>query len=370
MTIIGFVLIVGMFAPVHGYIETTQFDLDMSGMHFYEPNLNRPHLVLKPGDSQQITLTITNNDSKQHLINLQMSADDSFHKDRIFDFKPPQLKISPNETRTSILTVSASPDANTGTTIWHTLIAKSNTFGAKALGFYVEVSEQPSRPSPDPVRRGSPGGMFPLETHFDIDEDDAINQVPYNILSPKVPKEYIFQGMYGLEYPEQIIYSKNPVSADTTELEFWDDGGLLISFFENKHFTFDERLGFLDSNQQQIRLNGWNGTASESLLLISSNDQKIFSNSRAIVFLDDTQIRIESQMPLDQILQIAESMIVEKTDVKMKNMDGCPVIHFIGYAWEDCGSVFTWGILGIPLLVIIVVPVIITLISIIWRYRK
>ena len=84
---------------------------------------------------------------------------------------------------------------------------------------------------------------------------------------------------------------------------------MLISFLENKHFTYDQRLGFLDSNQQQIRINGKNGIASESLLISSSNGQKTYSNSRVTVFLDDVQLRVTSQVPLEHILKIAESMI-------------------------------------------------------------
>ena len=43
-----------------------------------------------------------------------MSIDDSIHEDRIFDFKPEQLEVKPGETKVSILTISASPDARIG----------------------------------------------------------------------------------------------------------------------------------------------------------------------------------------------------------------------------------------------------------------
>ena len=36
-----------------------------------------------------------------------------------------------------------------------------------------------------------------------------------------------------------------------------------------------------------------------------------YSNSRVIVFLDDIQVRVTSQMPLEQILKIAESMTTD-----------------------------------------------------------
>lgn len=50
--------------------------------------------------------------------------------------------------------------------------------------------------------------------------------------------------------------------------------------------------------------------------------------------------------------------------------DSCPVIHFLNYAWQDCGSIFTWSVLGIPLLMIIVAPIGIILAVVIWRVRK
>ena len=305
---IGMIVFSSLTLQAYASIETTQFDLHVTSEYFHEPNINKYHLVMKPGESQQVTIQITNNDSESHTINLQMSTDDSLHKDRIFSFEPEQITINPDETKTSILTVTAISEASTGTTIWHTLIAKSTTFGAKAIGFYVGIHENPTVPQPDMVRRGSPGGMF-SSANFDISEDDAIKKIPYEgISTPSITNEYSFYGMHGLESPEQLIYSKQPVLPDTRELEFWDNDGLLISFRDNKHFTYDQRLGFLGSNEQQVRINGENGTASGSLLISTSNDQKIYSNSRVTVFLDDVQLRIESQIPLEEILKIAESM--------------------------------------------------------------
>lgn len=50
--------------------------------------------------------------------------------------------------------------------------------------------------------------------------------------------------------------------------------------------------------------------------------------------------------------------------------DSCPVIHFLHYAWKDCGSILTYSILGIPLLMIIAVPVVSIPAFVIWRIRK
>lgn len=296
--------------PAYGTIETTQFDLEVTSDDFYEPNLNKNYLIMKPGDSQQVTIQITNNDSKPHTINLFMEKGTP-RPERNFVFEPAQLEINPGETKTSILTVSPSSDASTGTTIWHTFVAKSTTFGAKAFGFYVEVDTEITPPLPDMVRRGAPGSMFSSNTDFDISEEEAIKQIPYDIESPDIPDEYLFQGTYGSGQPKQLIYSKTPISSDTRDLDFWDNGGLMISFHDKKHFTFDERLGFLGSGEQQVRINGKNGTASESIPISTQNGEKIYSNSRVNVYLDDVQLRITSQMPLEQILRIAESMVKE-----------------------------------------------------------
>lgn len=297
--------------PVYASVDTTRFDLEVTSENFYEPNLNRFYLIMKPGDSQQVTIQVTNIDSKSHKIDLHMEKETP-RPERSFVFEPAQLEIQPGKTKTSILTVSASPDASTGTTIWHTLIAKSATFGAKAFGFYVQVDTEIIPPHPDMVRRGGPGSMFSSQTNFDISEENAIKQIPYNISTPEIPAEYLFQGTYGSER-KQLIYSKHPISHNTGELEFWDNGGLLISFSEKKDFTFDEHLGFLGSNEQQVRINGKNGIASESIPLSTHDGEKIYSNSRVTVFLDDVQLRITSQMPLEQILRISESMVQENT---------------------------------------------------------
>jgi hypothetical protein len=50
--------------------------------------------------------------------------------------------------------------------------------------------------------------------------------------------------------------------------------------------------------------------------------------------------------------------------------DSCPVYYILNYAWVDCGSIITYNILGIPLLVIIFSPIVTVLAFIIWRIRK
>ena len=59
----------------------------------------------------------------------------------------------------------------------------------------------------------------------------------------------------------------------------------------------------------------------------------------------------------------------QKLEMMKNEMNGCPVMH-LGHIWQDCGSIFTWSILGIPLLMIIVAPVGIVLAVVIWRIRK
>ena len=301
--------LVGLTGMAYATIESTPFDLHVSSQEFFEPTPNKHHLVMKPGESKQVAIEITNNDTKPHTIDLYM-AKETPHPERSFVFEPRQLKIEPGNAAESLLTVSASNDADSGTTILHTLIAKSNTFGAKSFGFYVEVSDQPSEPTPDMVRRGGPGGMFSSATQFGLDEKEAFEKFPYDILVPEMPDRYLFQGIYETK---QIIYSKQPVSSETRELEFWDDGGLLIRFFEEEYFTFNDYLTFLNPNEQQIRINEKDGIASESLLILSSSDeQNVYSNSRVTIFLDDILLRLESQMPLDQLLRIAQSVTKEQ----------------------------------------------------------
>ncbi|QMU54760.1 MAG: hypothetical protein GKS07_07660 [Nitrosopumilus sp.] len=307
-----FLFLVGLTGTVYAATDVTPFDLQVSSEYFFEPNQNKHHLVMKPGEAQQITIDITNSDSKTHIINLQM-AKEIPRSARSFVFEPSQLEINPGDTATSILTASASPDADPGTTIQHALIAKSTTFGAKSFGFFLDVSDQPNALSPDPVRMGSPGGIFSPATQFDLEEEDAMAMIPHDITTPIVPDGYYFQGIYDAE---QLIYSKQPVSSDTRELEFWDNGGLLIRFLEEKHLTYDDYLESLNPNEQQVRINGKNGIASESLLLSSlSGNPKIHSNSQVTVFLDDVLLRAESQIPLQQLLKVTESMIIKQNPV-------------------------------------------------------
>ncbi|MGY5149692.1 MAG: COG1470 family protein [Candidatus Nitrosopumilus sp. bin_68KS] len=140
------VFMMSFIGTAHASISITPFDLEITSDDFYEAYPNYyPHLIMKRGDSQQITIQVTNNDSTEHIINLYM-AKETPRPDRNFVFEPSQLRLESGESATSTLTVSASPDANTGTTILHTLIAQSTSFGAKSFAFYVEITKQITPP--------------------------------------------------------------------------------------------------------------------------------------------------------------------------------------------------------------------------------
>lgn len=286
--------------PAYGTITLTPFDLNVSSDNFFEHTPSMDYLILKPGDSQQLVIELTNNDSKPHTINLQMSRDEIHHQDRSFVFEPNQLYVQPGDSVTSILTVGANDDADPGTTKLHTLIAQSTSFGTKSFAFFVEVSETITPPDPDPFRRGSPGSMFPSTTNFELSEKEVLEKIPSSIKMSVMTDEYFFQGTYGTEPFLHLIYSKQDVTHDTRELEFWDNGGLLITLNEkDEYHTYDDHLQFLNLNEQQIQVNGQDG---------------ILSSHRVTLFLDDMQLKIESITDQEQLLQIAESMVYSIDD--------------------------------------------------------
>lgn len=369
------------FVTAHASIYITPFDLGITSDDFYEayPNYN-PYLIMKRGDSQQITIQVSNNDSTEQTINLYM-VKETPRPDRNFVFEPSQLQLESGETGTSILTVSASPDANTGLTVLHTLIAQSTSFGAKSFAFYVEITEQITPPSPDPIRMEPDGVMFSKNARFDLSESQAFDIIPYDVLPPSLPDEYSFQVMSGSKEEPRLFYSKEPLSENTLYSEFSDGENLLITFEKEEYFTYDKYLQFLNTNEQQIMIDGKNGILSSAE--IKTEDGNAYVDSRVIVFLDDVKLRLESKMPEQQLLQITDSMIKDEKPIqelasipnedftdKQTGNDSCPVIHFLGYAWEDCGSIWTWSILGVPLLMIIVAPIGIVLAVVIWRIRK
>ena len=308
--------LIGFMGTAYATIVTTPFELQISSDDFIEPTPGKYHLVMKPGDSQQITIHVTNNDVKTHTVNLQMTNDFQ-PPERIFVFEPNQLEIKSGDTKSSILTVSTSNDASSGTTIMHTLIAKSTTFGAKGFGFFVKVSDTVSPPSPDPPYRDGPGMMFPSTTQFGLPEKDAYQMVPYDVFPPNLPTEYSFQGIYDPEKP-MLIYSKKPVSESAGEREFWNNGGLLIIFDEKDEFhSYDDYLHFLNPNEQQVLINEKNAILSYAEASMNSNEKT--HSSRVIIFLDDAQIRLESHMKPEQLLRISESMIVNESNVADTN---------------------------------------------------
>jgi len=305
-------MIFGMFAamPAYATIQTTPFDINITSNDFFEssPNNKYSYLIMKPGNSQQITIQVTNNDETPHTVNLFM-VEETPRPARHFVFEPSQLHLEPGETASSTLTVSSSPDADTGTTILHTLIVQSTSFGAKSFAFYVEVAEQINPPSPDPLRRGPPGMMFSPDTQFEMSENDAFEMIPYDVLPPNVSSEYSMQGMSGSKEEPRLIYYKEHVSENTGHQEFWDNGGLLIIFEREEFFSYEDHLQFLNPNEQQVRINGQGGISS-FVELQTTDGEELYLSSRVTVFLeDDVKLRLESNIQEKQLLRIAESMI-------------------------------------------------------------
>ena len=302
----------GLFvSDAYAYVSVTPFDLDITSDDFYKaaPNYH-PYLIMKRGDSQQITVHVTNNDTVPHAINLFM-AKETPRPDRTFVFEPSHLQIEPGNAATSTLTVSASPDADTGLTVLHTLIAQSTSFGAKSFAFYVQVSDKITPPSPDIIRHGPDGEMFSKDAQFDLSEGKAFEIIPYDVSTPIVPDDYSFQVMSGSDEEPRLFYAKEQLSENTLYSEFLDGETLSIMFEKEEHFTYDEYLRFLNHNEQQVMINGKNGIAASAE--VRTEDGSAYAESRVTVFLDDVKLRLESKMPDEQLLQIAESMIREKS---------------------------------------------------------
>lgn len=352
--VIFFILIgvVGFSGTAYSSVSVTPFDLDITSDDFYKTAPNYyPYLIMKQGDSQQITIQVTNNDTTSHTVNLFM-AKETPRPDRTFVFEPSQLQIESGKTATSTLTVSASPDANTGLTQLHTLIVQSTSFGAKSFAFYVQVTDKIISPSPDPMRHGPDGMMFSRDAQFGLSESEAFAIIPYDVLPPSISDEYSFQVLSGSKEEPRLFYSKEPISENTMYSEFLDGKNLMIAFEKEEYLTYDEYLQFLNPNEQQVMINGKNGIFSS--VDVQTEDDSTYSKSRVTVFLDDVKLRLESNVPDEQLLQIAESMtreksvqakalcedenIILKDGVCMKVEDDCKVYYVLDYAIDDCNN--------------------------------
>ncbi len=308
LIIVCVLIFTGLVGTSYASVEITAFDLKISSDNFYESFPNKyPYLIMKPSDSQQIAIKITNNDSNPHTINLFM-AKETPRPDRHFVFEPSQIYLESGETASSILTVSSSSEADVGTTILHTLIAQSTSFGAKSFAFYFEVTEQIHPPSPDPLRMSPDGLMFSPTAQFNLSENKIFEMISYDILPPTVPDEYSLQVMDGSKEEPRLTYSKEKYSENMLISEFGDDEEILQIIFEREEFfTYDDYLQFLNPNEQQVRINGKGGISSS--VQLQTTDGEEYLASRVVVFLDEVKIRLESNMQEEQLLRISESMI-------------------------------------------------------------
>jgi glucose/arabinose dehydrogenase len=131
------------------------------------------------------------------------------------------------------------------------------------------------------------------------------------------------------------------------------DFDLQNSFIVSHEKIFQDKFGRLRDVQ----------TGPDGFLYILTSNQ---DGRGAPKINDDRILRV---LPLDDTIINNSNSKITSNNVQ-SNDDSCPVIHFLNYTWEDCGSIWTWSVLGIPLLVIITAPIGIILAFVIWRNRK
>ncbi len=77
--------------------------MHVTSEYFHEPDINKHNLVMKSGDSQQVTIQITNNDSDPPSLIFKCQQTILCTNTGFFHLNQSQIKIKPNETKTLIL---------------------------------------------------------------------------------------------------------------------------------------------------------------------------------------------------------------------------------------------------------------------------
>lgn len=294
----------------------TPFDIMLSEDDFTTKGPNHSILMLERNQSATINITIQNNDDKLHKITLTNPK----YSSNLFDyfvFEPDQIMVPANQQNSTKLYLKIANDTNIHSS-FTTILAQSNVFGMKGIGFVIVVDREIDDLTDKSLRAGLPGPAF-SRINGDISEYDAEKMIDNGFGTPKfLPMYYHFQGMTDWGQSKQFIYSPVPVDNSTESIVFWEGGGMMINYYNNAdrpniNNTKSLPVRIAQDEGQQIMINGQMGMAIEKQTRMVAYSNTTYDVPSEVEFFDDVKrsvVSLHANMQLDELLKIASSIPV------------------------------------------------------------
>jgi hypothetical protein len=296
-------------------VMLTPFDISFLKNDFNRTGVSHQILVLKPNQTSDIHVMIYNNDNKTHQINLQVPMENLGNFVSSYSFDPSILTVYPYSSNETVLHITAAGINDTQTGLV-SVLAQDKSFGMKSKAFYLAIGNNIPDSRLDFIdqnlREAMPGPAFP-NLH---DLDSKQNQITGNVFGVPtyLPSGYKLQGMTDQSPGPLLVYSPVLVTSNTTGLSFMHSGGITV-YYQTNDPSFDLfkwMPAYIGQNEaQQVSVNGITGVAIEQQKRQTDNIQ-FMSPSRVILFKDTSQIDINGDISLDELLKMASSVPIIK----------------------------------------------------------
>jgi len=322
MIFVFFILVLLPFSYADSNIKQTLFDVILSPKNFDAQGPNHQILILKVGQSASIPIKITNKDSIQHEIFLDVPFSGNISnlvEDYSFDPQTIQVPANSQAQTTLHIQVKNNTDSTWSRFDFH---AKSKSFGTVGKSFYIVIGDK-KNPQIDPLldhslRVGLPGPAFSqLTNDFPQDKTDLLKALdkimPDGFIAPRyLPKEYEFAGQSTPSPYLGLVYAKSKATNATESVDFWQSGGLLIYSEKNSpNFNLTSWITAYSAQNdaKEIMINGARGVAVEQQEQVVVYDEARYKSPAELVIFDkDIELELRANLPLDDLIKIAASM--------------------------------------------------------------
>lgn len=320
-------------------VMLTPFDISFLKNDFNRTGVSHPILVLKPNQTSDIHVIIYNNDNKTHQVYLQVPKENLENFVSSYSFDSSLLTIYPHSSNETVLHITAAGINDTQTGLV-SVLAQDKSFGMKSKGFYLAIGNDIPDSRLDwidqSLREAMPGPAFPNIHALDSKQ----NQIEGNVfgMPTYLPSGYKLQGISDQSPGPLLVYSPALVTSNTTGLSFMHSGGITVYYQTNEpsFVLFKWMPAYIGQNEaQQVSVNGITGVAIEQQKRQTDNIQ-FMSPSRVILFKGTSQIDINGDISLDELLKMAssvpitgESQAVLASCAEDKDFPGKPCNDFI-----------------------------------------
>ncbi len=299
--------------PVEESIVLTPFDVSFLKNDFNRTGVSHQILILKPNQTADIHVMVSNNDNKTHDVYLQIPKENLENFVSSYSFDPSSLRLYPHLSNETILHVTTANINDTQTGVVGVLV-QDNSFGKISKAFYLAVGNNIPDSRLDwidkALREAMPGIAFENIRPFALEGNTTI--IPNNVfgMPTYLPQGYKLQGFSSYGPGPMLIYSPVQVANTTQEIDFLHSGGI-IAYYEVNNPSFNLKNWMPDyiaqNEAQEVMVNNITGVAIDQQNR-QTDDYKFKSSAQITLFKGNSELEIVGNIPLSELLKVASSI--------------------------------------------------------------